>query len=54
METDIEGVISDYEKFNCGDKFLTVEKKQMRVPNQKFWNSEIQIKLARKTIYYGK
>ena len=38
----IEGVISDYEKGNYGDKFITVEKKQIRVPNPKFLNSEIQ------------
>ena len=33
VETDIEGVISDYEKGNYGDKFITVEKKQIRIPN---------------------
>ena len=42
VETDIEDVISDYEKGNYGNKFITVEKKQIRVPNPKFLNSEIQ------------
>ena len=42
VKTDIEGVISDYEKGNYGDQFITVEKKQIRVPNPKFLNSEIK------------
>ena len=42
MDTDLEGVISDYENRNYGDKFITVEKKQIRIPNPKSLNSEVQ------------
>ena len=42
VETDLEGVISDFENPNYGDKFITVEKKQVRIPKLKLFNSEIQ------------
>ena len=39
LETDFEGVISDYENINYSDNFITVEKKQI-IANSKFLNSE--------------
>ena len=39
-ETDLEGVISDYENTNPKDRFITVEEKQIKF--QKVWNPEIQ------------
>ena len=42
LETDLEGVLSDYENINDCDNFITVEKKQIRIANSKFLNSETQ------------
>ena len=42
LETDLEGVISDNENINDNDNFITVEKKQIRISNSKFLNSETQ------------
>ena len=42
LESDLEGVISDYENINDCDNFITVEKKQIRIANSKFLNSETQ------------
>ena len=40
LESDLEGVISYYENINDCDNFITVEKKQIRIANSKFLNSE--------------
>ena len=42
LETDLEGVISDNENINDNNNFITVEKKQIRISNSKFLNSETQ------------
>ena len=41
LETNLEGVLSDYENINDSDNFITVEKKQIRIANLMFLNSEI-------------